>query len=96
MELSDNSNNVGVSVYQKGPTGNPEFAVRFDVKDFKPEEINVSTCGGKLTISGKWFSIVFSHSCLFRITTIHSIFPIPIHSICLYVPEISSKYKQNE
>lgn len=53
MEQYDNSNNVGVSVYQKGPTGNPEFAVRFDVKDFKPEEINVSTCGGKLTISGK-------------------------------------------
>merc|ERR1719318_1061667 len=36
---------------QPGPTGNPEFAIRFDVKDFKPEEINVSTLGGKLTVS---------------------------------------------
>ncbi|XP_067929635.1 small heat shock protein p36-like isoform X3 [Watersipora subatra] len=39
------------STVSLGPTGNPEFAVRFNVKDFKPEEINVSTKGGRLTIS---------------------------------------------
>lgn len=41
-----------VFFFQQGPTGNPEFAVRFNVKDFKPEEINVSTKAGRLTISG--------------------------------------------
>ena len=53
MNVSSNDNLLGVFVLQKGPTGNPEFAIRFDVKDFKPEEIYVSTLGGKLTISGE-------------------------------------------
>ena len=42
----------GVFFVQQGPSGNPEFAVRFNVKDFKPEEINVSTKAGRLTIAG--------------------------------------------
>ena len=38
--------------FKQGPSGNPEFSVRFNVKDFKPDEVKVSTKDGRLTVSG--------------------------------------------
>lgn len=41
-------------IIRQSPAGKPEFAVQFDVKNFKPEEVNVSTKGGKLVITGEY------------------------------------------
>lgn len=53
MEASTSSDATNGFVIQQSPSGKPEFAVQFDVKDFKPEEVNVSTKDGKLVIAGE-------------------------------------------
>lgn len=56
MEQSVSSDVNKGFIIQQNPSGKPEFAVQFDVKDFKPEEVNVSTKDGKLVIAGKFSS----------------------------------------
>lgn len=40
-------------IVRQSPAGKPEFAVQFDVKNFSPEEVKVSTKDGKLEITGE-------------------------------------------
>jgi len=57
MSINMSRANAKTTLSLQGPSGNPEFAVRFYVKDFKPEVIHVFTKSGKLTISGKILQI---------------------------------------
>ena len=36
----------------QNPLGKPEFSVQFDMREFKPEDISLTTKHGKLIISG--------------------------------------------
>jgi hypothetical protein len=51
-------------IVRQSPAGKPEFAVQFDVKNFKPEEVKVSTKDGKLEITGVQRALLFCKSCV--------------------------------
>lgn len=54
--------------------GKPEFSVQFEMKNFKPEDINLSTKYGKLTITGKFSSVwVYSYFHAWSYTPYNSI-----------------------
>lgn len=53
MSYTDNTDITQGFILRQSPSGKPEFAVQFDCKDFKPEEVKVSTKDGKLLITGE-------------------------------------------
>ena len=46
-------NYLTLSCFFQNPLGNPEFSIQFDMRDFRAEDISLSTKNGKLIINGK-------------------------------------------